>query len=519
MTLLVAMLVIVHAVYTALLSTVPEKVLSGIGLLIALALISIPALRRDLDRELPRTASLWSLAPFVLPAILSIFSPTVAFAHLDPRFGLALAWMLMLLWVIRGMGKTSDMPLVTLLFLFWSGVVWLLIVWDAGVGRVVKAATQDDRLLLSFRLWETRPISQHLFLIWLTQSDFDHRIAYTNHLHPYSLMTYAWVKAPQVLVGLAPPIARNLVPFGTAAWMLAGLAIMVRRALPADTPALRFHLTLFVVSGLVVTEPQFWWSHFTTNYDNPFPLFAVVTAFAWAAGDAWLQTPDPRGSALLPSAVVCGLFGWIYAPIIAIALWLCAKREGPSSLRVNGPLTRATAVMIAISMATLTLPLVLVSVKGYGNEASSFLSRSGLDGDTRYFHNVAQAVLRPYYGAPRRLWELAFPAAVPLVLAIVLCGLESKAIRLRLARQVMFLFTPYLVSLALFAQAVSIHPYLYDQLLIVPAALAGAFWSLSPMIQRRLEGPGLLAGLLLALILVMANLIGIAQAMAAWHPR
>jgi hypothetical protein len=81
------------------------------------------------------------------------------------------------------------------------------------------------------------------------------------------------------------------------------------------------------------------------------------------------------------------------------------------------------------------------------------------------------------------------------------------------------LFTPYLVSLALFAQAVSIHPYLYDQLLIVPAALAGAFWSLSPMIQRRLEGPGLLAGLLLALILVMANLIGIAQAMAAWHPR
>jgi hypothetical protein len=58
---------------------------------------------------------------------------------------------------------------------------------------------------------------------------------------------------------------------------------------------------------------------------------------------------------------------------------------------------------------------------------------------------------------------------------------------------------------------VSIHPYLYDNLLLLPAVLIGSTWVLSRPVQGRLRGGLLLVALLLAAILIMANFIGIAQ--------
>jgi hypothetical protein len=66
---------------------------------------------------------------------------------------------------------------------------------------------------------------------------------------------------------------------------------------------------------------------------------------------------------------------------------------------------------------------------------------------------------------------------------------------------------------AVIPQAVAIHPYLFDQLLFLPAALVGGLTALSAVVQARLSGPTLLGFLLLATAIIMTNLIQIAQSM------
>jgi hypothetical protein len=64
-----------------------------------------------------------------------------------------------------------------------------------------------------------------------------------------------------------------------------------------------------------------------------------------------------------------------------------------------------------------------------------------------------------------------------------------------------------------FPQAVSIHPYLYDQLLFLPAAFVAGIWATTTVVQRRLRGPVLLLVALLMSGLLMWNLISVAQTM------
>jgi hypothetical protein len=78
-----------------------------------------------------------------------------------------------------------------------------------------------------------------------------------------------------------------------------------------------------------------------------------------------------------------------------------------------------------------------------------------------------------------------------------------------------FLWTPYLMSLVLFPQSLSIHPYMYDHMLLIPVIVTGVVMLLSPVFEERLSGPRLLAVLLLAGAVIMSNLLGIVQGLAA----
>ena len=147
--------------------------------------------------------------------------------------------------------------------------------------------------------------------------------------------------------------------------------------------------------------------------------------------------------------------------------------------------------------------------KGYRSESSPFMFRSGLDGDTRYFQDAIQSVLHPYTG--RTLSSVVFPAFVPIGIALAWMWKGKRGERRRMGRQLAFTFAPYLFSLALFPQSVAIHPYLYDGLIVLPAAIIGATWLLGRHQESALRGTPLLAGLLLAALLIMANPIAIAQ--------
>ena len=77
----------------------------------------------------------------------------------------------------------------------------------------------------------------------------------------------------------------------------------------------------------------------------------------------------------------------------------------------------------------------------------------------------------------------------------------------------MFLLTPYFLSVIFFPQSVSIHPYLYDHLLVIPIVVTGASMMFAEGVRDRLRGPLLLAFILFMAGVIMSNLIGIAQAL------
>ena len=272
---------------------------------------------------------------------------------------------------------------------------------------------------------------------------------------------------------------------------------------------------MFLTTGLLVTECHYWRNVSLANQDTVFPLIAYLVAFVWVA--TLPRVSRQRPALLVTSSILFGLFAPTYVPFLLAALWCCRGDLQPTLLATlvrNRSLTHASLASAAAGAVAFGTPAAaLIIASGYRNVASSVASRSGLDGDTTYFLDAAQALLRPYWGEPRTLSTLLVPAFVPLLACLLLTLGSPTAARRGWLASFAFLFAPYLFTLVLFPQAVSIHPYLYDQLLFLPAALLTAVWATTAHVQRRLQGALLLlAGLLLS-GLVMWNLISIAQTM------
>jgi hypothetical protein len=462
------------------------------------------------------------LACFCLPLLSLIAQPRLAFWRLDGRALLIIAWLAAVSWVlflhrtdassaVAARAPRGRVPMVTQLFILWSALFWLMVIWDVGVGRAVLGVTREDRLTTSFALWESRPASEHLFLIWLNGESFEKGVAYTNHLHPISFFFYGCAKLVQLASGLPFYVGRNISPFAMAGLGVLAFGALVPRPSATAPQGATFHATLFLALGFLLSEWHFWVHPFTSNFDTVFPVIAFLTAIVWAS--AHPRVSRRRGVCLIASLIVFAAFGWVYTPLLILAVWCLFGRPRAgiaATIAANRPLVRASIAAAAAGLAIYALPRVLVAIRGYETTSSPFLFRSGLDGDTRYFQDVAQAVFHPF--APSHTWwSLLFPAFVPLLMTAA-CAWRAGGLTLRrFGRQSVFFVTPYVFSLALFPQAVSIHPYLYDVLLLLPVALIGSTWTLTRCVQDRLRGASLLAALLLAAMLIMANLIGIAQ--------
>jgi hypothetical protein len=463
---------------------------------------------------------------FALPLLSWLGPLTIANWHADARGLMIVAWVLTLGWLLRGAGGRFEPgtgiahgTVLTVLFIAWSSAFWLSVVWDTGIGHAVVNNSRDDRVSLTFRLWQTSPPSQHLFLMWLTPEDFAGHVAYTNHLHPYMFSLYGIVRLIQLTTGATLNVARNLTPFAiAAAGVVAFTFMLLQSRWFVAPPGAKALASLFLALGLFLTEWHFWVSFYTTNLDDVFPLIVFLLAILFACAAPRPERADKR--LLLGSAIAFGAYGWLYTPLAIVALWCYHGRFDGAAQAIdrNRALIGASLACGITGAIALLVPRMLVAVKGYTSVSSPFLFRSGLDGDTRYFHDMAQAILRPFHGDARTWWTLLVPAFVPVVLWLTWGTVGAVAARRRLSRVLLFLSSPYLFSIALFPQSVSIHPYLYDQLLFLPAALLGAVWALSPPVQRRMRGPAVLALLLLFAALLMTNLIAIAQGLRPAAP-
>ena len=507
------------------------------GAVIALVLLVLPLVSsraRNYLHGIPETSGKIPAAvlvlPFLLPAISLIATPTIAFLTVDGGFWLLVAWV----WAgaalslsrsatDQGHGPGLVRP-TTLLLLFWTSAFWLNVVADVGIGQVVleidrtvPKACRSDSLTTVFSIWETNPAREHLFLAWRSPEMFDNRTPYANHVHPYLIAMYAWVRTVCATTGAAPYVATNTVPF---LYMLALLGAFTTLAARAELLRRPFGpmrvLISFLAYGWIVTGWRFWNDLYRYNSDNPYPLLLAVLLLVYA-----FLLPPIRVTLASVSAAVFVALSPIHAPMLILAvLILFGQRSATfrSALSVNRPVLVVSLCAFIAGVLSYLVPRLLIAWKGYVGVGSSYMLRSGLDGDMRYFSNAVQAVFAPCpIGCcfARRADELMWPAFVPLLLAAVVALRKEFPRTLSIGHLLLFLTTPYWISVILFPQSVSIHPYLYDHLLLAPVIVVGSGTVLMPEIETRLRGGYLLTFLLISAGLLMANLIAIAQAVAA----
>lgn len=540
------LIVALHILWLFTLPNPSGRATALLGVVIAAACAAAPRLRLSPSKI--------AVLSFLLPALSWWATPRVVYLVLDGRAWLMLAWLILLVHLALSVGShgarddrvpaadgvpdpggpTGAPPrprtpegVVAGLFVFWSFLLWVSVVSTLGVGNFIVSVhrenpggCQSDPLADTFAIWESTPASTHLFIGWRTRDRFDERKAYGNHVHPYLIAMYGWVAAMRWAAGVDLYTASNttvllyqctlIAAFIT---LLARLGFLRQRAGPVRL------LLLFFATGSLVTMWRFWHDLFAFTSDNPYPLLAAVLIFVYA----FLLAPARPVAATVSAAIFVALSP-IHLPMLLLAV-ACVFGRTAGNIRDivvrNRPLVVLSATASIVAIVSYTVPWLLIAMKGYQATGSTFLFRSGLDGDTRYFTGLAQAMFVPCPSGccwARSASDLVVPAFVPLALFAVLGRHDPRTSPSSLARQLLFLTTPYFVSLIVFPQAISIHPYMYDHMLLIPVVITGAVAALSSSVEAGMTGTRLLATLLFLGGVISANLLGIVQGLARVSP-
>lgn len=529
---------VANALWVAILPSRSGQIVAAFGALIA-AVTIVAVWKSERTRTavlatppgfvIHRMGALAVVAPFILPLFFLHIVPVLAFWRFDGRSALLVAWLISILIAISfepdrpESANRSTARWLLVLFLVFSAGVWLAIVMDTGIPAfMMQIDRRGDRicqmdLFTTFAtVWQTNPASDHLFLAWRSQDDFQHQRVYANHGHPFLLSMYAWVRVAQELGHLRLWQASNttiLLPI--IVLILAFITLLTR----SDRLEHRSHpvhlLSLFLAMGILLTTWRLWIDLIRFDSDNLYPLLAALLVLIYAL----LLPPVQTKAAAVVAAIFAALSPTI-TPLMVLPVVCLFGHRGQGvrdTLRQNRSLIVICLAAIAAGAISYLEPRILIRLYGYHPLQSSLIFRSGLDGDTRYFSGLLQAAVAPCPTLccyARSLSDLIVPSVVPLAVLGPLVWWWSPSQGRAVGRAFLFLITPYLMSLIFFPQSVSIHPYLYDHWFIIPVVVAGLMAMLSVAVVDRLKGAALLTFLLFTSAMLMSNLLGVVQGLA-----
>ena len=527
-----------NALWAGILHSRSGRITAAVGSLIALLVIvavwGSQRVRAAILASSPgfladRVRAVAIVIPFVLPAFVLHTVPVVAFWRFDGRSALLLAWLMSIVTAIFFEGDRADpanrptMKWLLTAFLLFSAGLWLAIVMDSGVATVMmdvdrrgSRPCQMDLFTSMASVWQSHPLSQHLFLAWRSEADFQQRSVYANHVHPFLLSMYGWVRVAQGVGHLSLWQASNTTILLPIFVLVAAFTTLLARNGTLWHRARGIQLlAVFLATGILLTTWRLWIDLVRFNSDNPYPLLASVHLLLYAL----LLPPIRTRSAAVAAGIYAALSPINTLMLILPVICLFGQRAG----NVRDVVRRNRSVIVICLVALIggaisyLEPRLLIRWNGYHPEQSSFLFRSGLDGDTRYFSGLFQAVVAPcplLCCYTRSLSDLLVPTVIPLAIFAPLVWWWSSSEGASIGRVFLFLITPYLMSVILFPQSVSIHPYLYDHWFIIPVVVSGLVAMLSRTVEDRLQGARLLGFLLFTGAVLMANLLGIAQGLA-----
>ena len=526
-----------NLLWAVVLPTASGRIVAVFGVCLAAVLLLAVHASRDLRHRVvsnPPAFFVSRISPvlvsiaFLTPALFLRAAPVIGFWRFDSRVALLTAWLgltivALLLEARRPGAERFWTRWLMAAFMVFAAAIWVTVAMDSGIASFMvnfdrrgPRGCQSDPVTEMATVWESNRPSDHLYLAWRSQEAFDRRIVYANHVHPYLLTMYAWVNAARRLGGLTLWQASNtsgLLP--VLALIGAFVVLVLRSGVLRSQWTVRDLAIVFLGVGVLLTTWRLWIDLVRFNSDNPYPLLAALFVLVYAL----LLSPMRTGAAAIAAAAFAALSP-VNTPMLLVPVLCLFTKTGRgwrgSSIANRSVLLVCGAALVAGVLSYLD-PRLLISLKGYHTQESSFLFRSGLDGDTRYFSGLLQAAIAPCPTGccyPRTLSDLLWPAAVPLVIFGPLTMRPGRTSAFSVVRTVLFLATPYLLSLILFPQSVSVHPYLYDHLLVIPIVVTGVLAMLSVSGEARPGSAALLAILLVLSAVLMSNLIGIAQGLA-----
>lgn len=357
-------------------------------------------------------------------------------------------------------------------YLFYFAVIIIVITGLILIGflgfyqMVSNHLLQAERLRdVTFPIWDTYNIKKHGFLVFLSTKDFDDAIAYSNHSSAFLMLMYFFYKI-EIMFPSMP--MRLLAPVTEMICIITTIIFILSHQFRLNNMRLVQYVQILLGIMFLETTPGFWISAAKYNVDNPFNF--QFSLLLWVSFCISTELFD-KFKFYLPLFIYA-----IFAPINAflLGLYLLISSVGANCF-VKDKLKLALMIMFLAGIAYIQ-PVLTSKILGFSSKNSTWLFRSGLDGDITYFKDAITSVIFPI--AIRPVSWLIVPILI-LLLELLNVYMKDAVYKKRsnYARVSIptsfygLIFSPYLLTALMWPQAVSIHPYLYDVMLVGPISV------------------------------------------------
>ncbi|MCG6533932.1 MAG: hypothetical protein L7F78_04430 [Syntrophales bacterium LBB04] len=374
----------------------------------------------------------------------------------------------------------------------------IILVYRIGFMALVRAVPGDRLRDIVFPIWDSHPLAAHGFLSFNSAEEFASRKLYLGHTQAYMLFMYVLYKLNGV-IGLA---SLRVYSFLGMAFLSIPLLRVSKELIGEVGIGLREAFLALLALLFLITSPFYWVSLGKINADNP--MFLTCGFLFLSSYFAAVINSNSRLYILSSIPVV------LFAPLISVlqSVFFILLEFFSESKR---GLLRPAGVVLLISLVSSSVGPIISKIMGFTPSSSSWIFRAGLDGDISYFVNFFQSLFYPLY--PRNSFYLALPFV--FLGSQLLCAKLDRGIAIStwLSDSIDWfvlyggIASYYVTTLALWPQSVSIHPYLYDFMLLLPVYLAIFF----NFLLYRFSVRFFVVMSTILWILIQSNLIVIAQ--------
>jgi hypothetical protein len=353
---------------------------------------------------------------------------------------------------------------------FLAVLATFIIVYKLGFKQAAQQiASNPERLRdITFLVWDNYAPSKHGFLVFYTPSDFDNGNAYSNHPTLYLIYMYMLYKVEM----LVPILQMRIIGALLNMFSLAGAVFYIIYNLVNKRLNLAQIILCVLSVVFMVSMPAFWLSAARFNVDNPFPLmFSMLTLTSF-----FIWRDNAIGKRVWISILLLAALYPKFAVLLGVALLLCSFQYNS----LNKKFLKLAVAVVFVGCFVYLQPVFVSKILGFHSLNSGWIFRSGLDGATSYFTNIFLSIVSPYY--PRPLHIISVPLLLLIAQSVILRfygridrlerhnhGVASLPRNLGLFY--FLIFSQYIFYSLFWPQVISIHPYLYDYLLLAPASV------------------------------------------------